>query len=112
MGEMGTILIGGMAGGVFGCITALLSTYIGPRKLEEWKYKRDEERIHGPRKHLLLQLLKDEKYDWRYITTLARTTGMKQDECRRLLIEIGTRGSLGDEPEKWALVSRQPIDKQ
>ena len=112
MGEMGTILIGGLAGGALGCITALLSTYIGPRKLEEWKEKRDEVRIHGPRKRLLLQLLEDEKYDWRYLTTLARTTGMKHDECRRLLVEIGARGSLGDRSEMWALISRKPIDKQ
>ena len=45
-------LIGGFIGGVLGVIGTPLSSYYGPRKLEEWKERRIEERHNGPRKTL------------------------------------------------------------
>jgi len=97
---------------VLGCAGTLVLSYWGPRKLEEWREKRAEERIHGPRKQLLQKLLEDEQFEWRRLSTLARATGTTEEECRRLLIEIGARGSLSEDEELWALLSRKPITEQ
>ena len=110
--ELGAALTGGIIGGFLGCVGALLSSYWGPRKLEEWREKRGEERINGPRKHLLKKLLEDDQFEWRRLSTLARATGTTEEECRRLLIEIGARGTLSEGEELWALLSRKPITEQ
>ena len=109
------LLIGlgsGIIGGILGCLGTLVLSYWGPRKLEEWREKREEERINGPRKRLLKKLLEDEQFEWRRLSTLARATGTTEEECRRLLIEIGARGSLSEGEEMWALLSRKPITEQ
>jgi hypothetical protein len=110
--EFTSALFGGLIGGVLGVLGTLVSSYYGPRKFEEWSEKRLEERQHGPRKRLLVQMLDDDRFpDGRTIQTLSRVTGTSEEECRRLLIEIGARGvTLADDKEGWALISRKPLD--
>lgn len=111
--EFRTAVVGGLVGGVLGVFGTLLSSYYGPRKLEEWREKRLEEKINGPRKHLLKQLLEDPRFpDGRTLETLARVSGTSPEECRRLLVEIQARGVLfASGSEGWALVSRKPLDE-
>ena len=100
-------VIGGVIGGVLGVTSALLGAYFGPRWLEEWREQRSEERLHGPRKRLLRDIPRDERFPYgRTIETLSRVSGTTYEECRRLLIEIGARGVLlkGDR-EGWAQIS-------
>ena len=86
-------LAGALGGAVVGALGGWLSTYYGPRKLEEWREQRQEERHNGPRKRLLLKMLEDERWrDGRRLETLSQVTGTPRRECRRLLIEIGARG--------------------
>jgi hypothetical protein len=108
-----TALVGGAVGGVLGVMGTLMSSYYGPRKLEEWRERRLEEKINGPRKRLLKQMLEDSRFgDGRRLETLARVTGCTLEECRRLLIEIGARGVLfKEDTEGWALISRKPLDE-
>ena len=105
-------VIGGAIGGILGVVGTLISSYYGPRKMEVWREKREEERIHGPRKRYLEEILGGD-FAWYRLSTLARATGTTENECRRLLIVIGARGSLkkieGD--ELWALEKRKPISK-
>lgn len=107
-------VIGGLVGGILGVIGTLITSYYGPRKIEEWREKRQEERLNGPRKRLLKQLLEDTRFDdGRTLETLCRVTGSNEEECRRLLVEIGARGvKLRDGREGWALISRKPLDEQ
>jgi hypothetical protein len=102
-------VIGGVVGGIFGWGAAVFTAYWGPRKLEEWRADQEEERLHGPRKRLLTKMLEDPKHEWRYLTTLAQVTGTTREECRRLLVEVGARGSSTmreeGEEELWALIS-------
>jgi hypothetical protein len=107
-------MLGGLIGGVLGVIGTLVSSYYGPRKMEAWREQRNEERINGPRKSLLLTLLKDLKYkDGRTLETLSRVTGTTDEECRRLLIEIKARGvKLEGNEEGWALIARNPIKEK
>ena len=104
-------VIGGVIGGFLGVVSTLVGAYYGPRKLEEWREKRADERLHGPRKRLLKKLLEDERFsDGRTLKTLTLHTGTSSDECRRLLIEIEARGvMLKDDKEGWALISRKPL---
>ena len=107
-------ILGGFVGGILGVVGTLITSYYGPRKIEEWREHRQEERIYGPRKRLLIQLLEDSRFnDGRKLETLCRVTGSNEEECRRLLIEIGARGvRLRDGVEGWALISRNPLDEQ
>ena len=112
--ELAAAIIGGLIGGVLGVIGTLISSYYGPRKIEEWREQRSEERTNGPRKKLLRQLLEDPEFDdGRTLETLSRVTGTTDEECRRLLIEIGARGvKLKSGVEGWVLISRKPLDQQ
>lgn len=102
---------GGIVGGLLGSVTAIVSSYWGPRWLETWRRDQEEERLHGARKELLHQLLENDNFEWRKLSTLANATGTTEEECKRLLIEIGARGSTAGDG-MWALRSRQPISDQ
>ncbi len=112
--EFEAALLGGIIGGFIGVIGTLVSSYYGPRRLEEWREKREEEQTHGPRKRYLKQILEGKKFDWYSLSTLARATGTTEEECRILLIKIGARGSLKEkkDDEMWALEALQPIAKE
>ena len=112
--EFWTALLGGVVGAIIGVAGTLITSYWGPRKLEEWREKRLDEKLNGPRKRLLLKLLEDQRFgDGRKLETLSRVSGTSADDCRRLLIEIGARGiRLRDEVEGWALISRKPLDEE
>ncbi len=112
-GELPAAVIGGLVGGVLGVLGTLMSSYYGPRKIEEWRENRLDQRLNGPRKKLLLKMLEDPRFnDGRQIETLCHVTGTTEEECRRLLIEIGARGvMLAGGKEGWALITRKPLDE-
>ncbi len=85
-------MVGGLAGGVLGVVGTVISTYFGPRMLEEWKERKKAERLDNPRKELLKKLLSGPTHQLRSIKTLSRVSGTSAEECRRLLIEIDARG--------------------
>lgn len=111
--EFGSAIVGGLIGGALGVIGTLVSSYYGPRKFEEWREQRLDERLNGPRKRLLKKMLEDPRFkDGRFLETLRRVTGTSEEECRRLLIEIEARGViLADGKEGWALITRKPLDE-
>jgi hypothetical protein len=55
-----------------------------------------------------------EARDWRKLLTLSSVVGADADTTRRLLIELGARGSekigVGGD-EVWGLLSKHPLDK-
>ena len=105
-------IAGGFVGGVLGVLGTLVSSYLGPRKLEEWKAGRRAQRWDNPRKRLLLNLLDGEGPKMRSIETLCRSCGTSAEECRRLLIEIEARGvRLKDGREGWVLIKHSPLDR-
>lgn len=104
-------LLAGFVGGVLGVISSIFTSYYGPRKFEEWKEKRKHDRIDGPRKKLLLNLLNGEKHKMRSIETLSRASGTTERECRRLLVEIEARGiRLKGNKEGWVLIKNKPLE--
>lgn len=62
-------------------------------------------------KELLENLLNRPKWRWRRLDTLANVVGTDEATVRRLLLEIGARGSMTD-GRLWGLVSRNPVADQ
>ena len=106
-------IAGGFIGGVLGVIGTIMGSYYGPRQLEKWRDERQETRLFGPRKNLLRKLLQDSRFkSGRTLVTLSLVTGTTDEECRRLLIEIGARGILlKNKVEGWTLQGIQDIKK-
>ena len=101
-------LIGGVLGGILGVVGTLVSSYYGPRRLEQWR----EDRYAGPRKDLLMRMLTDPEHKIRSLERLTLVTGMSDDACRRLLITMGARGVvMGGEREGWALIDRYGFER-
>lgn len=78
--------------------------------LEKHKTKAQKE-LDDQRKALLRKALENMPpgKEWRKLTTLCGIVGAEPNETTRLLIELGARGSEGDE-EVWALLSDKPLD--
>ena len=103
-------MVGGFIGGILGVAGTLVTSYYGPRNLEEWRDRRREEREFGPRKELLRKMLSAEETKIRTLDMLKHVTGTSDEECRRLLIEIGARGVvMSGQREGWALIDRYPL---
>jgi hypothetical protein len=67
-----------------------------PGAVRDWK-----------RKKILREMLKEPTYEWRNLTTLARSIGASEEKTRDLLISIGARASTSPgESEHWGLISR------
>ena len=109
--ELLSALTGGVIGGVLGVVGSIFSSYYGPRKFEEWKEKRRNERLDEPRKKILNDLLDGPTHKIRSIETLSRVTGTTEDECRGLLIEIEARGiRIRGNREGWVLIKNKPFE--
>jgi hypothetical protein len=105
--ELEAALLGGFIGGALGVVSTLVASYFGPRWLEQWRANEREEREYGPRKRLLTQMLIEPNPPIRSFKQLRHVTGTTDDECRRLLIEIGARGvTMRGGQEGWALIER------
>ena len=70
---------------------------------DKLKAKKDD-----PRKRLLLAMLTAEKFKWRKLQTLCKVIGADEETTKRLLIEVGARGS-ENESNVWGLISRNPF---
>jgi len=96
-------LIGAVVGGVL-TITGNLFLH--------WLQDRKQNSLDEVRKRLLREMLNAR--DWRKLSTLFRVIGADPDTTKRLLIQIGARGSekqRQDDEEVWGLISKHPLDK-
>ncbi len=80
---------------------------LGGILLTDWRKARRKAEVDKPIKKLLTQMLEG-GHNWRSLSALANVTGLTESEAKRLLVEIGARGSETD-PSKWGLVSRNPL---
>lgn len=112
MSELEAALLGGFIGGALGVISTLVASYFGPRRLEQWRADIKEEHDFGPRKRLLMEMLIEPNPAIRSLKQLRHVTGTTDEECRRLLIEIGARGvTMHDREEGWALIERYGFNR-
>jgi hypothetical protein len=80
------------------------------QKLMERGEERGQRRLDAGRKQLLQAMLEDPRFEWRELGTLRRVIGANEEDTKRLLIEIGARGS-ETQDDHWGLVSRHPLAK-
>jgi len=82
--------------------------------LEMEKEAREEEKIWGPRKRLIKEMLDNAIVEkGRSFKTLKRVTGTPDDDLRRLLVELGARGfTREDGEEAWIYREKRPLEKQ
>lgn len=87
-----------------------LSASLGAVWLNDYLARHRKNTADEAAKKLLKSLLEDDRFGWRTIDTLANVVGTDESTVRRLLLEIGARGSMKD-GRLWGLVSRYPITK-
>jgi hypothetical protein len=96
-------LIGVIAGAVIAVVGSIVLHWFqdGPRR-----------RLEDGRKKLLLQMLRDGRFQdrWRKLSTLSRVVGADEDSTKRLLIDVGARGSEKDDG-LWGLIESHPFDQ-
>lgn len=101
------IALVGLIGGVVGAVLTIAGSI-----LVHWLQDHPRRALDQKRKALLKTLL--EARNWRKLSTLSRVVGADAETTRRLLIEVGARGSekpREDEEEVWGLISKHPLDK-
>lgn len=100
-----------MDSGLIGVIVGA-SIVVGGNILLHWIQDRQRQKLDEGRKKLLEQMLQDKRFEghWRKITTMSRVVGASEEETKRLLIELGARGSEKDDG-LWGLLVYHPLDK-
>jgi hypothetical protein len=96
--------------GVIGAFVGGFLTIVG-QLVVHWLQNRRVRVLDEARTKLLRQMLGRE--DWRKLSTLSRVVGADTDTTRRLLIELGARGSEKprvDGEEVWGLISKHPLE--
>jgi hypothetical protein len=98
----------GLIGVVIGSALTILGHVVVQCLKERSIAKKDK-----PRKKLLNEMLEDNRFTdhWRRISTLMHVIGASEETTKRLLIEIGARGS-EDQQELWALIKYHPFEKK
>jgi len=90
-----------------GLIGVLLGSAItvGGNILLHWLKERQNKRLEQSRKKLLLEMLRDSRFPrhWRQLSTLSRVIGADEETTKRLLIDVGARGSEKDDG-LWGLI--------
>lgn len=98
--DNGWAVIAGSAIGIIGTLGATsLNAYLNRKKPDPAEVLA---------KKLLKDMLEAEKYKWRTIRTLSNVIGLNEESTRKLLLEIGARGSERN-PELWGLISRNSL---
>ena len=102
-----TALIG-LIGVVVGSVLTILGNIVTQCLKERSIAKKDK-----PRKKLLTEMLEDNRFaeHWRKLDTLMHVIGANDETTKRLLLEIGARGS-EDQQELWGLIKFHPFEKQ
>ena len=95
----------GFAGVIVGSLTTIVGNII-----IEWFKNKSQKKLDLARQKLLKELLLDQAYQWRSISTLSAVIGCSEEQTKNHLIAISARGSeLND--GKWGLISRHPLSE-
>ena len=95
--------------GVIGAIVGSVLTLAGNFAMELFKGKKQKQ-IDDARRSILKEMLEDEAFQWRNLSTLAAVVGCDEEQAKNHLIAIGARGSEKNDG-KWGLISRQPLSE-
>lgn len=96
----------GFIGVLVGAIVTVLGN-IALHKIQDGP----RQKLDNSRKELLKNMLNDARFPqgWRKLSTLSRVIGADDETTKRLLFEIGARGSEKDD-DMWGLIDRHPFN--
>jgi hypothetical protein len=92
---------------IFGSIVGGIGTF-GATWLNVHLNRSRADQADESAKGLLTEMLAAQEYKWRSIRSLSNVIGLSEELTRKLLLEIGARGSEKN-PELWGLISRNPL---
>lgn len=93
--------------GVIGAIVGSALTIVGNFVIE-WFRNRKQKAIDDARRRILKEMLQDEAFEWRDLSTLSAVVGCDEQQTKTHLIAIGARGSEKSD-DKWGLITRHPL---
>lgn len=101
------VAIAGLIGVIVGSLIPVLGNL-----LIHYLQNRPKNELDKLRKELLVKMLDNDRFPskWRKLETLSRVIGADDETTKRLLIEIGARGS-ESESNSWGLIKHHPLDK-
>lgn len=102
-----TVAIIGLVGVIVGAIISVLGNVV-----VHYLQNKRKDTLDDLRKDLLLKMLDNDRFPnkWRKLETLSRVIGADDETTKRLLIEVGARGS-ESESNSWGLIKHHPLDK-
>ena len=93
--------------GAGGVIVGTLLSIVG-QIAQEWFKEGRNRAADNERMKLLKEMLEDQTWTWRTLSVLKHVIGADDETTKRLLLEIGARGS-EDGEDQWGLRSRNPF---
>jgi len=95
----------GLVGVILGSLLTIVGNLVAYCLKQRAETKRNE-----PRRRLLRQMLEDNRFTehWRKLDTLMHVIGADEATTKRLLLEIGARGS-EDGQDLWGLIKYHPF---
>jgi hypothetical protein len=103
MSESIAIALIGVSGAVIGSVATVVAQWLSHHLEGKAAAKREK-----PRKHLLLEMLRAPRHQWRKLETLSHVIGADEETTKRLLLEVGARAS-EDGRSLWGLIERNPL---
>lgn len=97
--------------GLIGVVIGAAITVVGNIVLHKMQ-NGPRQKLDHRRKELLKKMLNDSRFPrgWRELSTLSRVIGADDETTKRLLFELGARGSEKDDG-MWGLIERHPFNK-
>lgn len=97
--------------GLVGVVIGAAVTVVGNIVLHKMQ-NGPQHKLDNSRKALLKNMLNDTRFPqgWRELPTLSRVIGADDETTKRLLFEVGARGSEKDD-NMWGLIERHPFNK-
>ena len=102
MGESWTVVVAAIGGGAVGILGPIIKAFVD----DHLAHKRGDP-LEEARKKVLLDMLENGP-EWRNIGTLCDVIGANPGEARKLLLQVGARGSERGN-DMWGLISRNPF---
>ena len=99
------VAVVGLVGALIGAVITIAGNIV-LHKIQD----APRQKLDNRRKELLKRMLNDSRFPegWRKLSTLSRVIGADDETTKRLLFEVGARGSENDD-DMWGLIEHHPF---
>ena len=100
----------GMSEGFWFAIGAIVGTIgsVGTTWLTAWLARQSQYPKYDAKVQAILREMLSGPHKWRRLETLARVTGLTEQDVKDYLVELDARGSANN-GQLWGLISRNPV---